>query len=766
MPGKFLAVTDTRLIRTVCDPNCHANPRCGITAQVENGRIVKIEPGAFPLPEYDGRICAMGMARLEQQYHKDRLHYPLRRIGARGEGRWQRISWDEAFDLLAGRLSKIAEQYGSRSLAFFAGSGAAGVLTKGSAQRFAAAIGGTAYRAGGIDYGVPKGLEYMFGVPASTFFRPGGHEMADAVNSRIILLWGGNGADTRLVDFHFITAAQQRGAKLVCIDPNRSATAQRADQWISPRPGTDVALALALLDEILQNGWQNDRFLRRRTNATLLVRRDSGALLRAADVFGGNATDYLVWDSSRECATTHTNCDASVLHGNYRVTLADGTTIECAPTFELLRELARTYPAERASEITGVPVETIRELARELALHKPAAIRIGYGVDRWYYCDYTARAAANLVVATGNIGIAGGGISVHDGSYGAPLNLHPFRSPGGREAATLDAISLMKAIEHGDPYPVRALWLSASNLFNQTSANRARVLRDIVPKLDLLVVVDHFMTDSAALADVVLPACTIFEKKDLVAGMFLQLQRAVVKPEGESKSDWDIFAGLSARMGVGEFFAGAPEQYLNEMIETDHPLLKGITLDRLEREDAVLLNRPRAPYVAFTDFKFKTPSGRIELYKEELLKHGAELPYYHEPVEASPANPLYEHFPLTLLFSHSRHRIHSSFANLSKFKQLEPEPLVEIHPADAAQRAITNNQRVRVYNERGSVCLKARVSADLKPGVVVISEGSWVKDFPEGDPYSLTHELVSPTSENYAFFDTLVEIAAADTLSK
>ena len=708
----------------------------------------------------------MGMARLEQQYHQDRLRYPLRRIGARGEGRWQRISWDEAFDLLAGRLSKIAEQYGSRSLAFFAGSGAAGVLTKGSAQRFAAAIGGTAYRAGGVDYGVPKGLEYMFGVPASTFFRPGGHEMADAINSRMILLWGGNGADTRLVDFHFVTAAQQRGAKLVCIDPNRSATAQRADQWISPRPGTDVALALALLDEILQNGWQNDEFLRRHTNAPFLVRRDNGALLRAADVFGGNATDYLVWDASRDCATTHTNCDAPVLHGNYRVTFADGTTIECAPTFELLRELARTYPADRASEITGVPVETIRELACEFALRKPAAIRIGYGVDRWYYCDYTARAVANLIVATGNIGIAGGGISVHDGSYGAPLNLRPFRSPGGREAATLDAISLMKAIEQGDPYPVRALWLSASNMFNQTSANRARVLSAIVPKLDLLVVVDHFMTDSAALADVVLPTCTIFEKKDLVAGMFLQLQRAVVEPEGESKSDWDIFAGLSARMGVREFFAGAPEQYLNEMIETDHPLLKGITLDRLEREDAVLLNRPRAPYVAFTDFKFKTPSGRIELYKEELLKHGAELPYYHEPVEASPANPLYEHFPLTLLFSHSRHRIHSSFANLPKFKQLEPEPLVEIHPADAAQRAITNNQRVRVYNERGSVCLKARVSADLKPGVVVISEGSWVKDFPEGDPYSLTHELVSPTSENYAFFDTLVEIAAADTLSK
>jgi len=759
-------VTDTRSIRTVCDPNCHASPRCGITALVENDRIIKIEPGAFPLAEYDGRICAMGMARLEQQYHKDRLRHPLRRVGERGQGQWRSISWDEAFDLLADRLQNIAAQYGSRSLAFFAGSGASGVLTKGSAQRFAAAISATAHRAGGVDYGVPKGLEYMFGVPASTYFRPGGHEMADAVNSRMIVLWGGNGADTRLVDFHFVTAAQQRGAKIVCIDPNRSATAQRADQWISLRPGTDTAFALALLDEILSRGGQDDAFLRRHTNAPLLVRRDNGAFLRAAEAFGGDATDYLVWHRLLDRAAPHNDCDEPALQGSYRVTLADGTEVDCVPAFELLRDLARNYSAERAATITGVPAETIRALARDFTERQPAAIRIGYGVDRWYYCDYTARAVANLAVVTGNIGVAGGGISVHDGTYGAPLNLHPFRSPGGREAATLDVITLMKAIERGDPYTVKALWLSASNMFNQTSANRTRVLSNILPELDLLVVVDQFMTDSAALADIVLPACTIFEKKDLIAGMFLQLQRPAVMPEGESKSDWDIFAGLAARMGVGEYFAGPPERHLKEMLEGDHPLLRGITWERLEREDAVLLNRPRGPYVAFTNRKFKTPSGRIELYKEELVKHGAELPYYHEPIEASPANPLYQRFPLTLLFSHSRHRIHSSFANLAKLKQFEPEPVVEIHPADAAQRSVVDGQHVRVHNERGSVCLKARLSTDLKPSVVVISEGSWVKDFPEGDPYSLTHELVSPTSENYAFFDTLVDITAANNSSK
>jgi molybdopterin-containing oxidoreductase family molybdopterin binding subunit len=369
---------------------------------------------------------------------------------------------------------------------------------------------------------------------------------------------------------------------------------------------------------------------------------------------------------------------------------------------------------------------------------------------------------ANLVIVTGNIGRAGAGISVHDGTYAAPLNLNSFRAPGGREAATLNVISLMHAIEHGTPYPIKALWLSTSNMFNQTAANRARVMSEIVPRLELIVVVDQFMTETAEAADIVLPACSIFEKSDLVAGMFLQLQRAAVAPEGESKADFDIFAGLAARMGLGHYFDRPAEDYLREICATDHPLLHNITFDRVQREDAVFLNRTREPYVGFTDFKFKTPSGRIELYKEELVEHGAELPYYREPIEASPENRLYNRFPLTLLFSHSRHRIHSSFANLPAMKRFEPEPVVEIHPTDAQPRHINTGQLVRVCNERGAVVARCRLNPGLRPGVIVIAEGSWVKDFAAGDPYALTHERVSPTSENYAFFDTLVEVEAVN----
>jgi len=749
-------MAEPRIVRTVCDPNCHASPRCGIDAHIVDGRLEKIEAGRFPLPEYDRRICAMGMARLEQQYHRKRLHYPVKRRGARGAGKWQRITWDEAYTLIAERLSAIGERYGSRSLAFFTGSGAAGVLTKGAVHRFAAAVGGTAYRAGGVDYGVPKGLEYTFGIPASTYFRPGGHEYADAVNSKLILFWGGNAADTRLVDFHFALEAQRRGTKIVCIDPNRSATAQHADQWISLRPGTDTAIALALLNEIIANDLHDRAFLSCHTNAPFLVRRDSGELMR------GDSSAYLVWDATRGEALPYNEFSTPALTGQYQVKDAAGTTVDCVPAFQLLIELCAEYSAERAAEITSVSAPIIRHLARELANTKPAAIRMGYGVDRWYYSDYTGRAVANLAIATGNIGIAGGGISVHDGTYAAPLNLIPFRTPGGCQAVTLDIIGLMRAIEHDDPYPVRSLWLSASNMFNQTSANRSRVLRDILPKLEFFVAVDLFMTDTAVMADVVLPACSIFEKPDLIGGMFLQLQRRVVAPEGENKSDLEIMTGLAQHMELGQFFDHQPEDYLREMLDSDDPLLQGISLERLQDEGAVLLNRPAAPYVGLADLHFKTPSGRVEIYKEDLVNQGAELPYFREPIEATPKNPLYAKFPLTLLFSHSRHRIHSTFANLSAAKQFEPEPLVEIHPSDAVRRGISEGEVVRVFNRRGSVELKCRLNATLRPAVVVISEGSWVRDFPKGDPYSLTHEQVSPTSDNYAFFDTLVQIEIAN----
>jgi len=751
-----LNMSDKRSVRTVCDPNCHATPRCGILAHVENERIVRIEPGSFPLPEFDRRICLMGSSRLEYQYHEDRLLHPLQRVGERGEGKWKRITWDEAYDLMAEKFRGIAERFSPRAVAVMCGSGTQGVLTRGSTHRFAAGCGATAYRAGGVDYGVPKGLEYTFGVRASTYFSPGGHEFADAVNSRTIVFWGGNDAETRFVDFPFVREAQRRGSRVVCIDPNRSVTASRADAWISPRPGTDGCLALSLLHEIVTQGLHDEAFLRAHTNGPFLVREDTGAFLREGDVIGGDSNSYLAWDTL--AAAPSAAAQEIALVGRYEVRLADGTNVRCAPSFQLLCDLAEGYPVERAAAITTVPAEAIRALAIEFATHKPSAIRIGYGVDRWYWSDYTARSIAALVIATGNIGIAGGGVSVHSGTYAPPASMMTFRKIDGKSASLLDTIGLMSAIEFGRPYSVKALWLSTCNMFNQTAPNRKRVLSDIVPQLEFLVVSEHFMTASAELADLVLPAATIFERLDLIPGIFLQLQQPAVAPEGESKSEFDIFKGLAERMGFGELFQETPQHYLEEALTSTDVLLEGITFDRLQREGPLLMNRPVEPYVSFQDYRFETPSGRIELYKEELVAHGAQLPFYHEPIEATPNNAVIGRLPLTLLFSHSPYRIHSTFANMPMLKKFEPEPILKINPADAAARGVADGDVVRVYNDRGMVTIRSQIDVGLRAGVLVLPEGHWVKDFRDGDPYSLTHELISATSENYAFYDTLVEL--------
>lgn len=750
-------MSHTTKIRTVCDPNCHANPRCGIVAHVKRGRIIDIEPGSFPWPEFEKRICLMGQSRLEYQYHPDRLLFPLQRTGKRGEGHWKRITWDQAYQEIARRFSEIANTIDRRSIAIIAGTGMNGVLTRGASYRFAAGIGATAARAGAVDYGVPKGLEYMFGVRASTYFGPGGHEFADSSNSKVILFWGGNDADTRFVDFPFVRAARRAGTNIICIDPNRSTTASQADLWISLRPGTDGALALAMLNEIFSRDFHDSVFLRAHTNAPYLIRADTGAFLRERDLNGEDSDSYVVWSETTNQPSTFQNTDAS-LNGQYEVELVNGSQTTCLPAFAMLRKLAAQYPLDRAARITTVPAEQIRYLAHHFATHKPAAIRIGFGIDRWYWSDLTARAIAMLSVVTGNIGVAGSGVSVHSGSYALPTSLQKFRRLQGERAALLDPIGLMNAIEKGAPYPVKALWLSGSNLLNQTAPNRNRVLSDILPKLDFLVVSDHFMTASADLADIVLPAATIFERLDIVPGIFLQLQQPAVDPEGESRSEFDIFKGLASRMGHPTLFGKQQEDYLAEALDTDDPMFEGITLDLLKRDGVAALNRLRTPYVAFRDYRFNTPSGRIEIYKEELLLHGVELPFYHEPIEASYTNSLIVRFPLTLLFSHSPYRIHSTFANMPLLKNFEPEPLIDMHPLDADARDIEDGAIVRVFNDRGSVSVRCHLNPDIRQGVLVLPEGHWVKDFVAGDPYGLTHELVSPTSENYAFYDTLVEV--------
>jgi len=745
--------------RTVCDPNCHANPHCGLSVTIEAGRITAVDPADYPVPGYENRICMMGRARLEYQYHPDRLRTPLKRVGARGEGRWEVISWDEAVELFVENQKRISEQYGSRAVAFHQISGAFGLLTRGSALRYAALTGGTAIRASGVDFGVAKGLEYMFGVPATTFFGPGGHSLSDTENSELTLLWGVNPAVTRSVDHVALKRARRSGTRLVCIDPVRSETAKFCDEWISLRPGSDGALALSMAHEIIARQRYDACFLSQHTDMPFLVNAADGTLLVEADVFAKGGDERVVWCAEADRLVRASEARAPGLAVSQSVRLVDGTEAEVVSVFQLVERLCRDYAPAKAEKVTGVAADLIVSLAKRYAEAGPAAIRVGYGIDRWYNADLSARAIAMLACLCGYIGVPGGGVSLISGGRTVPVKAGRFFAPDRKQPSFISMMEADEAVTKGNPYPIKMECISLGNPFNQVKPNRNKVLEEYVGSLEFIAVIDHFMTDTAKWADLVLPACTIFERTDLVVDKFIQLQQRVVEPEGEARSDFEIFRALAEEYGVGSYFEKTPEEYIDTMLATDSPLLEGVDIERLKAEKVVYPWSSQKPFVGLADRKIPTASGRVEIYKENLLGYAAELPFYKEPVEASPANPLFERYPLVLLSSHSRYRIHSTFANLDIVRKREPEPLVRIHEADARRRCIQDGDVVQLHNDRGRVKLRCRVDPSMREGCVLVSEGHWVDQFIEGDPYGLTHDAYSPTTENYAHYDVLVEMS-------
>jgi molybdopterin-containing oxidoreductase family molybdopterin binding subunit len=746
--------------RTVCDPNCHANPKCGLSATVDNGKIIAVGPADYPISGYENRICMMGRSRLEYQYHPERLRRPLKRVGARGAGQWEVVSWEEAINLFVEKQMEIAEKYGSRAVLFHQISGAYGLLTRGSPLRYAALTGATAVRASGVDFGIAKGLQYAFGVNAATFFKSGGHSLDDTSNSELTLIWGGNPAVTRSVDHVELKKARKTGSRLVCIDPVKSETAGFCDEWISIRPGSDGALALAMANEIIASKLFDEAFLKRYTNMPFVVDQTSGRVLRELDLVEGGSEEPLVWCSDLDAFTPASSAEEPDLVIERSVQLANGLETQVASVFLMFGNLSGNITPAEAEKITGVSAEVITSLARRYAEAEPAAIRIGYGVDRWYNADLTARAIATLACLCGHIGVPGGGVSLVSGGRGVPVKGSRFYAPDRKLPEFLSMMEADQAVKEGTPYPIRMECISLGNPFNQVKPDRNKVLREYVGELEFIAVIDHFMTDTAKWADLVLPAATIFERTDIVVDEFIQLQQQLVEPEGEAKSDFEIFRALADAIGIGTYFDKEPEEYIDDMLDTGSPLLQDVNVERLKAEKVIYPWPAREPYVGFKDKVFPTSSGRVEIYKEELLDVGTELPLYREPIEASPQNPLFKQFPLVLLSSHSRYRIHSTFANLDLVKTREPEPVVRVHPADARSRGIEEGLLVELFNERGRVKIKCRIDDSMREGCVLIREGHWIDQFVEGDPYGLTHDHYSPTTENYAHYDVLVDMKA------
>ncbi|MFC2060176.1 molybdopterin-dependent oxidoreductase [Chloroflexota bacterium] len=739
---------------------------CALKVWVKEGKISKVESAEYPGDPAARRICLKGLASPRLVYHPDRLKYPLKRVGERGEGKWQRITWDEALDTIASKLLELKEKYGSQTLKVVSGgSSKVGILT----GRFLGRRFANVWGAGGV-FETRSAWLADEKIPTASLLTLGNsgqcHRVEDYIHSKMLVLWGGNPAETAFPDMKSFLDARDKGAKLVVIGPLFDATAAKADQWIPVRPGTDGALALAMMNVIIEEGHYDKDYLAKYTIAPFLVRGDSKLFLR-------DAGKCLVWDEDADALIPYDQATRPALLGSFMV-----RGVRCQTAFQLLAETAAQYRPEKAEEITGVPAETIRNLAMEYATSKPAAIRLFHGGVRTLNGTLSCRAIITLAAITGNIGIRGGGASTPLYLRSFVLNEKAVISPPGAPGlkvipGTKSPIRGWAAIREGKPHPIKALIIAYDNPLQ--NAGHIEGYRDIFSQMDLVVVMDIFMTRTAQYADIVLPEATIFERDDIEnSGDYLLRMEKAIEPLYETKSAEEIWSELARRVGLGKYFEYTLQDYIKMLLDSGHPSVAGVTLEQLEREKLVRCSLPLIS-IPFADKKFPTPSGRIEFYKEHLVEFGQELPFYQEALESPRRSHLAQQYPLTFLTVKDRTFVQSIMHNVDWMREIAPEPVLDINPVDAQRRGIEDDDMVVVFNNRGKAKLKAQLSEAVPTGVVKTVHGWWPEQYVEGHYSDLLHrvddlsvidhalEMEPVTSDPLAssglvYYDCLVEV--------
>jgi len=628
---------------------------CSWQVTVRDGEAVRLR-GNPDHPFTRGALCAKVARYLEHTRSPERLLHPLRRVGAKGEGRFERISWDEALGEVAERLLDVRERHGGEAIWPYQGTGTLGYLQglEGrSGARLWNVLGASEHIASICSIAGSEGLRYTTGTNR-------GMDPEAFAHARLILLWGSNPLTSHHHIWKFIAAARGRGAHLVVIDPVRTRSAAQADEHLAPRPGTDAALALGLMHEVVRRGAHDEAFLRERC---------------------------VGWDA-------------------YRARLAE-------------------FPPERVAEICDLPVERIAALGERLATARPTAIRATMGIQRHAGGGMTLRTLATIPAVTGDWAVAGGGLAYSTSGYFRgdraalardDLRPHPVRS--------LVMTRLGDVLLEADP-PVQALVVYGANPL-ASNPESGKVRRALAREDLFTVVIEQVPTDTVDYADIVLPSTMQTEHMDVHDGyghMYLAWNEPAVDPPGECLPHTEIFRRLARAIGLTE-----PALYDDDLtlartlVESGHPTLAGITLERLRRRGWVRLGHPH-PLVPFAS-GFPTPSGKLELHSERAAADGHDpLPGYTPPAEAAAPGA----GRLALIAAASHWFLNSMFANAPEQRRRAGEPTVALHPDDAAERGLAAGQLVRVGNERGSFVAVLAVGDAARRGVAATTKGHWPK---------------------------------------
>ncbi|PIS36120.1 MAG: molybdopterin oxidoreductase [Nitrospirae bacterium CG08_land_8_20_14_0_20_52_24] len=638
---------------SVCPHDCP--DCCSLLVTVQQGRVVSVD-GNPEHPYTRGFICGKMHYLPERIYSPLRIKTPLKRIGKKGEGAFQPISWEEALNEIFERFTGIIRRFGAEAVLPFSYGGTLGLINRNAGHAFFHRLGASRLMRTICSTTAEAGWDYTIGRGIS-------HDPECMVDSDLILLWGINAASTNVHILPLIKEARHKGATLIVIDPYRNKTAKIADIHIRLKPGTDTALALGIMHLLTRNRWIDKDYIERWT-------------------YG----------------------------------------------FDRLEKKLESYPPERVSEITGVPEEHIKDLARRYAHAKAPFIRLGMGMSRQSGGGMAVRTVACLPALVGAFEKRGGGITLMTGSF-FELNMEAVGGEsllGDKNPRTINMISLGRALTDLDDPPVQGLFVYHSNPA-AVVPNQGLVVKGLMREDLFTVVHEQMHTDTVDYADIVLPATTSLEHADLYKSYgqcYLQWAEPVIPPVGEAKSNHELFSLLSQRFGFDDpFFRRSEDQIAEGLLEPESPFREGIDLQTLKQKRFVRLNVERFG----NPFRngFFTPSGKLEFYSERMKQHGLPpLPEYAPPAEVSEDPSLLKRYPLTLMTPPAHNFLNTSFGSLPSIRSLEKHPTLIIHPTDALSREIQNGEEVRVFNDRGECRLTALVSEETQPGVVV-AESIW-----------------------------------------
>ncbi len=767
---------ETREVRGYC---ALCRSRCGCISEVEDGRLVAVRPD--PGHPTGTALCAKGKAAPELVHHPERLTHPMRRTAPKGaaDPGWERISWDEALDYTAAGLTRLAGENGPESVAF-AVTTPSGTGISDSIQWIERLI--RAYGSPNNIYGTEICNWHKDFAHAYTF--GAGVGSPDLPKTGCIILWGHNPSTAWLAMAQGVAGARKRGAKVIVIDPRRVAAAVKADEWLRVRPGTDGLLALAIAGVMVRNGWYDTGFVRDWTNAPLLVRLDDSRLLTGADMAEGGRDDvYFAWNTRAgkparyESATRRydSETEALALDGEVTVETAAGP-VQCVPVFAQYAALVSEVPLERVEERTGVPAAQIEATAKLIWESRPVAYHAWSGVGQQTNATQTERAIATLYALTGSYDAPGGNVNFAKAPVADVSGWDLMPETQKPKALGFEARPLGPARHHwitsgdfydaaltGKPYPVRGLVGFGANLL--VSHGGPVRGHEALKALDFCVYADMFMTPTAALADVVLPVATPWERSAIraffepgaAAAAHLQFRDAVLEPIGESRSDaWIVFE-LAKRLGLADrFWGGDLEAGYRAMLDPT-----GISLDDLRACPEGIAVDVKTEYRKYRESGFATPTGKAEFWSETFRRHGqSPLPEYvpslagaeHRAGETG-AFPLLLTSAKTPLFCHSQHR------NIPSLRKIVPHPKVELHPDAARSRNIEDGDWVDLRTPHGQVRMVAAFNEWLDPGVVAAQHGWWqactALDLPG-------YDVLAPDGANY---NALIPDAEFDPVS-